>query len=93
MEVREVREARPVTIETISSSWVMALCGNGGMLVLTGVKAIGRGTCMDNTVNNLTKHTALYRSIQLWSFCPGFILVMSNSRTQLKVKRKLSISI
>lgn len=62
MEVREVREARPVTIETMSSSWVMALCGNGGMLVLTGVKAIGRGTCMDNTVNNLTKHTALYRS-------------------------------
>lgn len=56
MEVREVREARPVTIETISSSWVMALCGNGGMLVLTGVKAIGRGTCMDNTANNLKAH-------------------------------------
>lgn len=45
IEVREVREARPVTMETISSSWVMELCGNGGMLVLTGVKAMGRGTC------------------------------------------------
>lgn len=46
MEVREVSEARPVTMETISSSWVMELWGNGGILVLTGVRAIGRGTCM-----------------------------------------------
>lgn len=45
MEVREVREAKPVTMETISSSWVIEFCGNGGMLVLTGVKAMGRGTC------------------------------------------------
>lgn len=47
MEVREVREARPVTMEIISSSWVMELCENGGMLVLTGVKAMGRGTCRE----------------------------------------------
>ncbi len=52
MEVREVSEARPVTMETISSSWVMELCGNGGMLVLTGVRARGRGTCRDNTADN-----------------------------------------
>lgn len=45
MEVRDVREARPVTIETMSSSWVTELCGNGGMLVLTGVRARDRGTC------------------------------------------------
>lgn len=50
MDVREVSDARPVTMETISSSWVMALCGNGGILVLTGVRAMGRGTCRDSTV-------------------------------------------
>lgn len=49
IEVREVTEASPVTMETISSSWVMEFCGNGGMLVLTGVKARGRGICMENT--------------------------------------------
>lgn len=44
MEVREVREARPVTMETMSSSWVMEFWGKGGILVLTGVRAMGRGT-------------------------------------------------
>lgn len=45
MEVRDVREASPVTMETMSSSWVTELCGNGGMLVLTGVRARDRDTC------------------------------------------------
>lgn len=49
MDVREVREARPVTMETISSSWVMEFWGNGGMLVLTGVRAMGRGTYRTDT--------------------------------------------
>lgn len=49
IEVREVREARPVTIETISSSCVTELCGNGGMLLQTGVRAMGLGTYRENT--------------------------------------------
>lgn len=57
IEVREVREARPVTMETISSSWVMELCGNGGMLVLTGVRAMVRGTCRENTAENSTEQS------------------------------------
>ncbi len=56
MEVREVREARPVTMETISSSWVIELCGNGGMLVLTGVRAKGRGTCTEKLAENNAEH-------------------------------------
>ena len=63
MEVREVREARPVTMETISSSWVMELCGNGGMLVLTGVRAMGRGTCRENTAETSTEHRERLREL------------------------------
>lgn len=44
MEVREVREARPVTMETISSSWVTEVWGNGGMEP-AGVRARGLETC------------------------------------------------
>lgn len=42
MEVLDVREARPVTIETMSSSWVREPCGRGGMLGLAGVRGTGR---------------------------------------------------
>ena len=42
MEVLDVREARPVTMETISSSCVREPCGKGGILGLAGVRGIGR---------------------------------------------------
>lgn len=45
MDVRDVREASPVTIETMSSSWVMEPCGKGGIALPTGVIAKGLGTC------------------------------------------------
>lgn len=44
MEVLDVREARPVTMETMSSSWVREPCGSGGMLGLAGVRGMGRCT-------------------------------------------------
>lgn len=44
MDVREVRDASPVTIDTMSSSCVMEPCGKGGMAVATGVMAKGLGT-------------------------------------------------
>lgn len=70
IEVREVREARPVTMETISSSWVMELCGNGGMLVLTGVRAMVRGTCRENTAENSTEQsTKGTGSESCWQSC------------------------
>lgn len=59
MEVRDVREARPVTMETMSSSWVTELWGNGGMLVLTGVKARGRGTCREHKVPQVSIDTSV----------------------------------
>lgn len=40
-----MREARPVTMETISSSWVTEVWGNGGMEPQAGVRARGLGTC------------------------------------------------
>lgn len=42
MEVREVNEASPVTIDTMSSSWVIEPWGKGGRLGFAGVK--GRWT-------------------------------------------------
>lgn len=45
MEVLDVREARPVTMETMSSSWVREPWGSGGMLGLAGVRGMGRCTC------------------------------------------------
>lgn len=47
MEVLEVREARPVTMETMSSSWVREPWGSGGMLGLAGVRGMGRCTCRE----------------------------------------------
>lgn len=44
IEVLEVREASPVTMETISSSWVREPWGKGGRLGLAGVSGKGRGT-------------------------------------------------
>lgn len=44
MEVLDVRDARPVTMETMSSSWVREPCGSGGMLGLAGVRGTGRCT-------------------------------------------------
>lgn len=44
MEVRDVRDARPVTMDTMSSSWVSEPCGSGGMLGLAGVRGMGRCT-------------------------------------------------
>lgn len=53
MDVRDVREASPVTIETMSSSWVTEPCGKGGMAVPTGVIAKGLGTSRDaNTIGS-----------------------------------------
>lgn len=40
IDVREVKDANPVTMDTISSSWVIDPWGNGGKLVLTGVIGI-----------------------------------------------------
>lgn len=45
MEVLDVREARPVTMETMSSSCVREPWGSGGMLGLAGVRGMGRCTC------------------------------------------------
>lgn len=42
MEVLDVSEAKPVTMETMSSSWVSEPCGRGGMLGLAGVRGRGR---------------------------------------------------
>lgn len=38
MEVREVKEASPVTMDTMSSSWVIEPWGKGGRLGFAGVK-------------------------------------------------------
>ncbi len=49
IDVREVSDANPVTMETISSSWVKDPWGKGGILVLTGVMARGLGTWQHKT--------------------------------------------
>lgn len=73
MEVREVREARPVTMETISSSWVTEVWGNGGMEPQAGVRASGLETCSQEEEEEVEQEVEQEHNRQIVSVSQGMV--------------------
>lgn len=76
MEVLDVREARPVTMETMSSSWVREPWGSGGMLGLAGVRGMGRCACREKeeavrATWQASHSTKLSVTLEAWSLEQG----------------------